>query len=86
MNGKLTITSTFRLTFLLECAFTIFLTVARGYSFCPPAILRLRMLRAVVVQDEAVCLWGRMSALSSTSESASSLSVAGRLNGPKCSP
>lgn len=33
-QGKLlTMTSTFLLTLHFECAFTIFLTVARGYSF-----------------------------------------------------
>ena len=32
-------TSTFFETFRRECAFTIFLTVARGYSFCAPAMV-----------------------------------------------
>ena len=35
----LTVTSTFLLTLQLECALTIFFTVARGYIFCPGAIL-----------------------------------------------
>jgi hypothetical protein len=30
-----TMTSAFLLTLQFECALTIFLTVARGYSFCP---------------------------------------------------
>lgn len=36
---ELTKTSTFLLTLQLEWAFTIFLTVPRGYIFCPGAIL-----------------------------------------------
>ena len=36
---KLTRTSTFLLRFRFECALTIFLTVARGYSFWPAAIV-----------------------------------------------
>jgi hypothetical protein len=36
---KLTRTSTFLLRFRFECALTIFLTVARGYSFWPAAMI-----------------------------------------------
>lgn len=38
LAGQLTITSAFLLTLQLEWALTIFLTVARGYIFCPGAI------------------------------------------------
>lgn len=37
-STTLTRTSTFLVTLRLECALTIFLTVARGYSFWPAAI------------------------------------------------
>ena len=34
-----TMTSAFLLTLQFECALTIFLTVARGYSFCPGMVV-----------------------------------------------
>jgi hypothetical protein len=47
---KLTRTSTFLLRFRFECALTIFLTVARGYSFWPAAIVeRAAMAMAILV-------------------------------------
>lgn len=62
LDGQLTVTSAFLLTLQLEWALTIFLTVARGYIFCPGAISlscrvvegRIRQRRLFGDQGESV--------------------------------